>query len=67
MFSRVEPFMQFDRGHYGKHSCEIILNLIQWFRRCRLKKKFKDDGGNHNTSWTQTNNISSDELKNVLF
>ena len=27
---------------YGEYSCEIILNLDQWFRRCRLKKKFKD-------------------------
>ena len=28
----------FERGHNGEHSCEIILNLDQWFsRRCRLK------------------------------
>ena len=27
----------FGRGHYGKHSYEIILNLDQWLsRRCRL-------------------------------
>ena len=38
----------FGRGHYGEHSCEIILNLDKWFRRkCCLKKKFTD---NHNTS-----------------
>ena len=30
------------RGHYWEHSCEIILNLDQWLRRC-LKKKFTDD------------------------
>ena len=29
MFSGVEPFMQFGRGHYGEHSCEIILNMDQ--------------------------------------
>ena len=33
----------FDRGNYGKHSCESFLNLEmsdQWFRRrCHLKKK----------------------------
>ena len=28
----------FERGHYGEHSCEVIWNLDQWFRRrCRLK------------------------------
>ena len=33
----------FGRVHYGEYSCEIILNLDQWFRRryC-LKKKFMD-------------------------
>ena len=31
----------FGRGHYGEHSCEIILNLDMWFRsRCYLKEKF---------------------------
>ena len=33
---------KFGRGHYGEHSCEIILNLGKWFRRC-LKKKFMDN------------------------
>ena len=28
-----------DRGHYRQLSCEIILRLVQWFSRCRLKKK----------------------------
>ena len=27
----------FKRGHYGEHSCEVIWNLDQWFKRCRLK------------------------------
>ena len=32
------------RGH-GEHSCEIILNLDQLFRRkCHLKKKFTEGG-----------------------
>ena len=26
----------FGRGHHVKQFCEIILNLDQWFRRCRL-------------------------------
>ena len=34
----------FERGHNGEHSCEVILNLDQWFRRsCRLKKTFAED------------------------
>ena len=34
----------FGRGHYGEHSCEIILNLDQWLmRKCLLKKKFRDN------------------------
>ena len=27
----------FGRGYYEEQFCEIILNLGQWFRRCRLK------------------------------
>ena len=28
----------FEWGHHGEHSCEVIWNLDQWFRRrCRLK------------------------------
>ena len=27
----------FERGHHGEHSCEVLLNLDQWFRRCHLK------------------------------
>ena len=27
----------FGKGHYEGYFCEIILNLDQWFRRCRLK------------------------------
>ena len=33
----------FGRWHYGTHSCEIILNLGQRFRRCRLKKGLTQD------------------------
>ena len=44
MFSGVET-CNFGSAHYGEHSCEMILNLDQWFRRrCPLKKKFTDDG-----------------------
>ena len=53
MSGGAKPFMQFCKGHYGEHSCEIILNLDQWFR-CRLKKKFAQDGRHtktdHNSS-----------------
>ena len=46
----------FDREYYGEHSCEIILNLDLWFRRCHLKQKFTDGRRtktNHNSSpWT---------------
>ena len=32
----------FERRHHGKHSCEVFLNLDQWFRRrCRLKKSLQ--------------------------
>ena len=27
----------FGKGYFEKQFCEIILNLGQWFRRCRLK------------------------------
>ena len=30
----------FERGYHGEHSCEVIWNLDQWFRRCRLKDFF---------------------------
>ena len=29
----------FGKRHYGEHSCEVILNLDQWFR-CGLKKDY---------------------------
>ena len=33
----------FERGHHGEHSYEVIWNLDQWFRRrCHLKKKATD-------------------------
>ena len=32
------------KGHHREHSCEVIWNLDQWFRRrCHLKKKFTHD------------------------
>ena len=31
-----------EEGIMGENSCEVILNLDQWFRRC-LKKKFTDN------------------------
>ena len=37
VFSGAEPLCNFSRGHYEEQFCEIIFNLRQWFRRCRLK------------------------------
>ena len=31
LFSRAEPFVQFDRGQYVEHFCKIIWNLGQRF------------------------------------
>ena len=37
-FNRAEPFVQFSRGRYEEHFCELILNLHLWIRRrCLLK------------------------------
>ena len=33
----AEPLCNFGRWQFGGHICEVILNLDQWFRRCRLK------------------------------
>ena len=38
LFSPAEPLCKFGRGHYEENLCEVILNLDQYFRRCRLKK-----------------------------
>ena len=37
LFGRAEPFWQFWWRLYEENSCEIILYLGQYFRRCRLK------------------------------
>ena len=40
----------------GEYSCEIILDLDQWFRRrCLLKKKFTDG------RWTKTDHNKNHE------
>ena len=44
LFSGTEPFMLFCKRASWEHSCEVILNLDQRFRRCLLKKKFMDAG-----------------------
>ena len=34
----------FERGHHGEHSYEVIWNLDKWLlRRCRLKKMLMDE------------------------
>ena len=33
----------FGRGYHKEHFCEIILNLDQWFRRCRIKDLLSED------------------------
>ena len=43
-----QPFCQAEQNHlcnfgrrcYEEQCCEIILNLCQWFRRCRLKHSY---------------------------
>ena len=35
--SEQNRLCNFRRGHYQVHISEIILNLVQWFRRCRWK------------------------------
>ena len=42
----------FGRGHNVEPSCEILLNLAQWFRRCYLKKTFtRRTKTDHNSSF----------------
>ena len=42
----AEQFVQFGRVHHEGQFCEIILNLDQWIRRCRLKTfLIKSSGG----------------------
>ena len=54
----VTPYLHlalcnFERGHHGEHSCEVILNLDQWLRRCCLKKKFMDARRTPDNDWSQ--------------
>ena len=42
LFSGANHLCNFSCGHYGEQSCEIILHLDLWFRRCLLKKRFMD-------------------------
>ena len=37
MFSGADHLCNFGRRHCSEQFCEIILNLEQWFKRCRLK------------------------------
>ena len=48
MISRAEPYVQFGRGQYEEHFCEIISNLDQWQRRrCPLQIIFIFSCGGH--------------------
>ena len=40
LFSGVEPFVQFGKGHYEEQFCEIILNLDQQLWRNVIKRHF---------------------------
>ena len=45
----------FGRWQYGEHSCEIIINLDQWFRCCFkifLKNSIFSSGG-HFAQWSE--------------
>ena len=37
LLAKRNHLCNFGRGHHEEQCCEIILNLNQWFRRCRLK------------------------------
>ena len=37
MLTEQNHLGNFRGGHYEEHFCEIILNLDEWFRRCRFK------------------------------
>ena len=38
LFSRANHLCNFGRGYHEEPFCEIIMNLDEWFRRCRLKE-----------------------------
>ena len=44
----------FCRRHHEKQFCEIILNLDQWFRRCRLKIFLIWSSGSPFVQWSDT-------------
>ena len=37
LFRGARPYLEFGRSHYEEHFCKIVLNLDQWFSKCRLK------------------------------
>ena len=43
----------FDRGHYEKYFCEIVLNLDLWFRRCRLNVFLIYSSGGFFVQWSR--------------
>ena len=50
----------FGKGHYGEHSCGIILNLDVWLRRIfRFKIKLTDDERLTHDGRTMTDHKSS--------
>ena len=53
LFRGVEPFMLFGRGHYVKYSCELILNLDQWFKGMSFKNRLRTRNG-HTKDWCMT-------------
>ena len=40
----------FEKGLPKKHSCEVWLKLVQWFRRCLLKLKVNDNNAQQTKS-----------------
>ena len=47
-------FCHFGRGHYEEQFCEIILNLSQWIRRCRLKDFLSGALAAPTVQWSET-------------
>ena len=55
LFSQDECSVNFGRGHYEEHFCELILNLDQWFRRrCCLKTFLIKSSGCPFFRWSRT-------------
>ena len=67
----IKRFLIYSFGgqHYRGHICEIILNLDQWFRRCRLKIFiiYNFDGHYFQQSDTICANLVEGIIRNIFY